>query len=402
MTPNPESNPQRASPARRRPWKGAIAAGVVALLVGVALTTRRPEEAPRPEVAKAAVARAEGPGAKATAAPVGSAGPARAEEPPPRFESTVCWRELERFNEAVTLDTFREWAAPLLASTDPLVQAYLKERLAELIGNDAGRASQVLGWVRDTASQDVSLYLAALRESQAVHLPQVSAQLADLALNGNLEEEKRVQVLVALDSQKRLKPAVLDSLADLAKDPGSGEAGWAATRTIARVMKKDLAQNGNIKPYLDKLLAIGTGSPDEQIRDLALTMPMHAAPVLDAEATGKFAKVLVTEGSEQGREAAAHNLALSTDKKRVLEIYANAFKTEQNLCVRWAIFRFAARAAGKDALPVMAEMAIVDPRFQPDYHVFESIYASGVVDFVRVWLSLPTQDPHGCLHKAHD
>ena len=57
--------------------------------------------------------------------------------------------------------------------------------------------------------------------------------------------------------------------------------------------------------------------------------------------------------------------------------------------MRWALFRFAARAAGKDALPAMANMAITDPRFQGDYHDFERLYASGIVDFDRVWFGLP-------------
>jgi hypothetical protein len=67
--------------------------------------------------------------------------------------------------------------------------------------------------------------------------------------------------------------------------------------------------------------------------------------------------------------------------------------------VRWALFRFAARAAGKDALPVMAEMAITDPRFQGNYQDFERLYASGIVDFDRLWLSLPSDNPHGCLDR---
>ena len=48
---------------------------------------------------------------------------------------------------------------------------------------------------------------------------------------------------------------------------------------------------------------------------------------------------------------------------------------------------------------MMADMAAVDPRFQSDYQIFAQIYASGVVDFERVWLALPSQDPHGCLHR---
>jgi hypothetical protein len=65
------------------------------------------------------------------------------------------------------------------------------------------------------------------------------------------------------------------------------------------------------------------------------------------------------------------------------------------------VFRFSARVAGKDALPVMANMAIIDSRFQPDYREFEKLYASGILDFIRLWNSLPNQDPHNCLDKHH-
>jgi hypothetical protein len=314
----------------------------------------------------------------------------------------TCWRELERFNEGVTLENFREWAAPLIASRDPLVREYLTERLQELIGNDAGRASEVLGWAREAAPDEFGVFTSALKLSEAVHLPQVARQLTDMSLDERIDIERRAGLLLALETQKRFEPAVIARIADFAKDPSSGEAGWIATRTLGKVMKQDLKQNGNAAPYLDKLLTIGTESPDEQIRYLALTMPMHSEPLLDTRSMERYAKVLTTEGSEQGRAAAAHNLSLSQDKAKVLDIYAKAFAAEQDLCVRWAIFRFTARAGGRDALPLMANMAITDPRFQSDYQNFERLYASGINDFVQLWLSLPTQDPHGCLHQGHD
>jgi hypothetical protein len=336
------------------------------------------------------------------AAPAGHpGGGAEAEAAPRRFDSTICWRDLERFNESVSIDTFREWATPLLTARDSLVRDYLKERLTELIGNDAGRASTVLGWARDATPREFGVFMMALRDSEAVHLPQVAARLTEMGLDSTLPPERRAGILSALDSQKRLEPAALARLTNFAKDPASGEAGWAATRTIARVMKRDFKQAGNLAPYMDKLLTIAEESPDEQIRYLGEMMPMHAAPLLDAEATERYAKLLVTEGNEAGRDAAAHNLSLSQDKAKVLELFAKTFETEPAVCVRWALFRFSARVAGRDALPVMANMALLDTRFQPHYQDFERIYASGVLDFVRVWNSLPDQDPFGCLDR-HD
>jgi hypothetical protein len=379
--------------------------GLAAMLAGVGLLARGGGDgAPQAEAAMQAT-----PGAsqkQSTSQPGGAGGPsgqnapgAEAEAAPPRFESMICWKELERFNEAVTIENFREWAMPLLASRDPLVRDYLKERLTELIGNDAGHASQVLGWAREAKGAEFKVLLSALRDSEAAQQPQVAARMLDAGLDTTLEPERRAGLLSALDTQQRFAPAALDRLATFAKDPASGEAGWAATRTIARVMKRDFQKNGDVAPYMSRLLTIGAESPDEQIRYLAQMMPMHAAPVLDAEATERYAKILATEGNEDGRDAAAHNLSLSQDKAKVLELFARTFETDTSVCVRWALFRFSARVAGKDALPVMANMAVIDPRFQKDYHLFEQIYASGTLDFVRVWNSLPNQDPYGCLDR---
>ncbi|MFY1831689.1 hypothetical protein ACN47A_37590 [Myxococcus fulvus] len=332
-------------------------------------------------------------------APVG-AGEDEAVEAAPRYDATTCWRELERFNDGVSLETFREWAAPLLASRDPLVRMYLKERLTELIGGDAGRAREVLEWTREAGPKEFKIYAMALKDSDAVHLPEVSRRILELGLDAELSPERRAGVLSALDTQKQLSADALSKLSDFARDPASGEAGWAAARTIARVMKNDYGRTANAGPYLDSLLTIGTQSLDEHVRYMALSTPMETAPVLDARATDGYAKVLTTEGSPDARGAAAHNLSLSEDRAKVLDTFTRAFEPEQDVCVRWALFRFSARAAGREALPVMAKMALIDPRFQPMHQDFERIYASGVVDFERVWNALADQDPLGCLH--HD
>ena len=403
----PDSLPRSASPlagsSNRRTALIGAGAGLVLLLAAIGLLARGSgqEVAPAdPQTAAALAPKQARSGKGGGTAPAGQAG-AAAEAPPSRFDATTCWRDLERFNEEVTLETFREWAAPLLASRDPLVRDYLKARLAELIGNDAGRASTVLGWSRDATPQEFGVFMMALRDSEAVHLPQVAAQLVDLGLGERVDPERRAGILSALDTQKRLDPAALDRLSDFAKGPVSSEAGWTAARTIGRVLKQDFKQTGNAAPYLDELLTIGEQSPDEQIRYLGQMMPMHSAPVLDAEATERYAKILATEGNESGRDVAAHLLSLSQDKARVLELFAKTFETDPAVCVRWAVFRFAARVSGKDALPVMAKMAIQDPRFQPLYDEFERLYASGVLDWVRLWNSLSNQNPFGCLDR-HD
>lgn len=402
MTPDsPPRSSSSADTSRRRTALIVAGLGLVGLIAGVGLVGRGSgEESPAGPTASAdpkqGSSHKEGPdghGGKTGAAAQGE------EAKAPRFSATVCWQELERFNEGVTIQNFRQWAEPLLNSRDALVRDYLKERLTELIGKDADHALEVLNWSLEAQGKSFGVFLTAVRDSEAVHQPQVAARLMDMGLDASIATERRAGILSALDTQKRLAPAALDRLTTFANDPGSGEAGWAAARTIARVMKREGKQNGNITPYMDKLLTIGAESPDEQIRYLGQMMPMHSAPLLDAQATERFTKILIGEGNEDGRDAAAHNLSLSQDKATVLDLFAKTFVTEQSLCVRWALFRFSARAAGKAALPVMANMAVIDPRFQSQYQAFEQIYASGVLDWVRVWNSLPTQDPFGCLHR---
>lgn len=327
-------------------------------------------------------------------------GDGQPKEKGPRFNGTTCWEDLERFNDNVTLGTFREWAAPLLAAKDPLVLEYLKGRLAEIIGDDEGRATEVLGWAREASPAEFKLLMGGLRQSQA--LPKLASQLTDLGLNEKLDLGRRAGFLDELQHMPRLEPAALDKLAHFAKDASSAEAGWVTTRAIGRVMQEDFKRNGNARPYLDKLLTISTESLDEQVRYLALEMEMHAEVPLNKQDTDRLAKLLATEGSEDVRQVAAHDLSLSEDKTRVLELFTQNFETEKDICVRWALFRFAARTAGKDALPAMANMAIIDPRFQGSYQDFERLYASGIVDFGRIWFALPTDDPFGCLDRHEE
>jgi hypothetical protein len=407
----PDSLPRSGSSAgssNRRTALLVAGAGLFVLLVWVGFMGRGSNE----EARQGEEARAAGPaGTKSAHNPGGGSAPSAGEAgaaPPgeekgPRFDSTTCWQDLDRFNEAVTIENFREWAAPMLDSRDSYVQDYLKERLTELVGNDVGRANQVLGWASDAKPRAFRVYMQAVRDSEAVHQPQVFSRIMDMGLNpgDSLPPERRAAALSILDTQKRFDQAALDRLANFAKDPAAGEAGWAAARTIGRVMTRDFNQTGRSTPYMDKLLTIAAESPDEPTRYLGQMMPMHAAPVLDSEATERYAQILLTEGNEDGRDAAAHNLSLSQDKAKVLELFAKTFEKETSVCVRWALFRFSARVAGKDALPIMANMAVIDPRFQQTYQEFAQLYASGILDFIRLWNSLPNQDPYNCLDKHH-
>jgi hypothetical protein len=404
MTSAPAPRPAAPPPSspRRRVAQVAAALGVLALLALLArgsLAQGQPEEEASSGHAHAPSGPAPG-GTVRRGGPSGPTQPAPPEEASPgqrHFEGTTCWQDLERFNEAVTFETFRDWAAPLLASGDPLVLEYLRGRLAELIGDDPARASEVLGWVRGAPSKEFKVFMGGLKGSQALHRPQVAAQLLEMGLDGELELGRRAGLLAALETQHRFEPGAMDRLAQFAQDPASEEAGWIATRTLGRVMKEDLSRSGNAKPYVDRLLKVGTESMDESVRYLALEMGMHADAPIDAKAAARLEKILTTEGSENVRQIAAHELSMAQDKTQALDIYARVFATETDLCVRWALFRFAARTAGRNALPVLADMAMHDSRFQPDYRDFERLYASGILDFDRLWSNLPTQNAHGCL-----
>ena len=346
----PESTHRSASPpvngsARRMP-KVAIALGAVALLAAVALISRgAPEASGKPEAGQAAAAGPQPSGpAPSKAGHTGQGGP-QVESKPKQFNTTVCWEDLERFNESVTLETFREWARPLLAVKDPLVLEYLKGRLGELIGDDEGRASEVLGWARESSPAEFKLFMGGLRSSKA--LPKMAAQLTALGLDEKLDLGRRAGFLDELQRMPRLEPAALDKLATFAQDAclGRGRLGRRARHRPGD--EADLKKSGNFKPYLDKLLTIGAQSADEQVRYLSLEMGMTPMRRSTRRPWSGSASCWPPRAARTSGMMAAHKLSMSEDKDQALDIYAKTFEIEKDLCVRWVLFRFSARTAGK-------------------------------------------------------
>ncbi|HEY0095939.1 MAG TPA: hypothetical protein VGB96_16540, partial [Archangium sp.] len=140
MTPDstpPSAAPQSGSSSRRKPLLVA-GVGLVALLAGVGLISRRGAEERPSEAGPAAASQKPKQGSSSPRGTSGQAAPTAAGEPAkaPRFDPTTCWQDMDRFNDGVTIHNFREWAAPLLSSRDGLVRDFLKERLVELIGNN--------------------------------------------------------------------------------------------------------------------------------------------------------------------------------------------------------------------------------------------------------------------------
>jgi hypothetical protein len=93
------------------------------------------------------------------------------------------------------------------------------------------------------------------------------------------------------------------------------------------------------------------------------------------------------------RELAALVLSSGRDTQGVLEHFREAFPTEKERCVRWALVRYAVRAGGARALPLLRDFARRDSRFQQDFADFQALYGAGHVDFNHVWMNKRVRHP---------
>jgi hypothetical protein len=145
------------------------------------------------------------------------------------------------------------------------------------------------------------------------------------------------------------------------------------------------------------LLDISEKSDDMAVRMLALEMPTYSNPVIgkDPQELERLDKLMRTDRERDVREMAAYRLAVTEQPDKALEYYRTAFPQEHDECVRWAIFRFAVRAAGPGALPLLEQLAAQDPRFLQDYQDFKRLYAEGTVDFARIWQGV--EERHNCI-----
>ncbi|HEU4533275.1 MAG TPA: hypothetical protein VFS00_04125, partial [Polyangiaceae bacterium] len=294
-----------------------------------------------------------------------------------------CWRGLREFDRAASLGDLRAAVFAAVASRDVPLAGYLQERLTELIGAAPERALAVLGWAREASGPELEIFLGAIKRAPAVHDPGVAERLLATGEDRAAATDLRGAALDALETQHRLEPAAMARMKAIALDEGSEGAGWVATRTLGRVMKEDFERTGSFEPYWRELLAIGQTSKDTPVQLLALEMPSYADPVLDRDAIGPLVALLRDDPDRAVREMAAHRLSVTRDPAKVLAAYRQAFPAERDECVRWAIFRFAARVAGAGALPLLAEFAATDPRFKDDHADFVALYASGTTDFAR-------------------
>ncbi len=325
----------------------------------------------------------------------GSLGPHQpGESAPPVTEQLPvppCWEGLFALDERPTLLGLKDALLSAMAQQDQLLIDYLQERLAEVIGSDPASALQVIGWATDVGPPLSGHLFGAVKLATAVQHKAVADKLLLIGSDVRKDGELRRGALQALETQKTLSPESLGQLHSVALDPRHEEVAWMATRTIGKVMTEEYARTGQAGSYVKELLDIGQRGVDGPVRSLALEMPSYGNIPMDSSQMGALAQVLGKDADRSVREMAAFRLGLSRDPAQALGYLGGAFGTEKDLCVRWAIMRFAVRAAGEQALPLLDKLSKIEPRLRPDYEDFVAIYARGTVDFARVWLEKPVR-----------
>jgi hypothetical protein len=379
-----------------RKFRWTAIAGVLLIAAAVAILLPRGSASPADDHPPAEAATS---ASGAAAAPEPEAlGTVPPEERKPMDEQIPipgCWDGLQEFDRTASMDTFRAALRAAIANGDRFLADYLQERLTELVGNDSARALQVLEWSKGTSHPELGIYMSALKAAPAVHDPKVSGQLLKMGEEKSATLAERSAALDALETQKRMGASDLKRLKAVALDETVDSVAWVATRTMGRVMKEDYERTGTYAPYWKELLDISGKSDDMAVRLLALEMPSYSNPIIGDESFEQLRRTLKSDRERDVREMAAFRLGVTHAPDKALDIYREAFELEHDVCVRWAIFRFAVRVAGAGALPLLQEFAAKDSRFMQDYTEFRDLYASGTVDFARIWLGKP--EHHQCL-----
>jgi hypothetical protein len=376
--------------------KAAIAGFVLVVLLaaGVVLLRRGASSS------QAAPPAASGASSQAvsSAPPTGTGQPApsgKKDGPREQIPMPGCWEGLLELDKNASLDSLRAALAEAISANDRFLAEYLKDRLTEVVGNDAERGLQLVEWAAQANGVETGLYLEALKAAPAVRNPAVSERLLKLGEDKSAQIATRASALDALGTQHHFTPESLQRLKAIAMDVDADSAAWLATRTMGRVMKEDFERTGNYASYWKELLDIGQNSKELAVRQLALEMPSYSNPLLDSASVDQLAELMKKDPDRQVREMSAFRLARTEDPKKALEAYRAAFDGESSICVRFAMMLYALRAAGADALPVAAEFAKKDPRLQQDYLDFKELYAAGTVDWSRIWMN--KKEYHECV-----
>ncbi len=304
----------------------------------------------------------------------------------PRLPQLTCYAGYLQREAPHGLEGVRAAVQQAMARKDPAALGFLEERLAEVIGKDANAALQVVEWARTVQEPELSLYLRAVRGTEAVRAPAVVDRLTTLA-ETHADPGHQGLALTALETQHRLEPAVLERLTTLAKkDTLTTGVVLLTVRAIGRVMENDFKRTGRLEPYLGELMEVAFNSTEPAVRDLAIEMVGYPEARLEGTSFQRLAKLQAEDPDPGVREQAALVMSTGRDTQAVLDAFRASFTQEKNLCVRWALVRFAVRAAGAQALPLLKDFARQDPRFQRDHAEFKALYDAGHVDFNRVFL----------------
>ena len=381
----------RESMATRRKYGPILLGAVLALSLGLWLGSRHVWRAavdgPAPDRASAG-AEAISAGAHSMGG-VDSALASLSGTPQEQLPLPPCWPDVFALDEHASLESLRAALVSALSAQDPLFLEYLEDRLAEVIGTDSARALTVLSWAEAAGPPLSTHVLSALKQAPAVQNAQVADRLLALGADASASLDARRAALDALETQRSLPADRLQRLKSVALDETSDEAAWVAARTIGRVMTEEFRRSGSAGAYLNELIEIGQQSGEAAVRTLALEMASYADIPIERGSVPTLSKILSSDPDRHVREMAAFRLGLSRDPKAAQGALSSAFSQESDLCVRWAIFRFAVRASGAKALPLLDKLSRIEPRLRPDYDDFVAIYARGVVDFARVWQEKP-------------
>jgi len=305
----------------------------------------------------------------------------------PRLPSLTCYAGYLKREAPHGLAGVHAAIQQAVARKDQAALRFLEERLAEVIGKDASAALQVVEWAHTAQEPELSLYLRAVRETEAVRAPAVVDRLVTLA-ESHQDPGHQGTALTALETQHRFEPAMLERLTLLAqRDTLATGVAMNTVRAIGRVMDNDFQRTGRLQPYMDKLLDVAVDSTEPDVRSLALEMGTYPDARIEGKPLQRLAKLLTGDPDPGVREMAALVMSAGRDTQAVLESFREAFPREKDVCVRWALVRYAVRAAGPGALPLLKDFAKQDARFQRDYAEYKALYDAGHVDFNSVFLA---------------
>lgn len=324
------------------------------------------------------------------------------EPPQEAYPMPQCWEDLPRLDQALTLESFRSALTLALSREDRLLLKYLEARLTRMVGDEPRNALQVLSWVEESSGGlDLIVYMEALKKAPAVQHKKVAGRLLELAEDPQRPLALRAASVIGLETQKHFDAEALKRMRALALDPKEDQVAWNATRTIGRVMETEFKSTGRYQPYWEQLLDISQNSEERSVRGLALEMPTYPEVILDEKSIVALSEILRTDRDREIRELAAMRLSVTEAPDKALAAYRAAFPTENEFCVRWALLRYAFRAAGPAALPLAEQFAQQEPRLQQDYLDFKELYAQGTLDWERIWLNKKLYPDHIACMDSH-